>query len=77
MTGSTSAATATTKSTTPGHRRNASSGSGTGSNGKEWGGGDPFDPENEDWDDNEDDEDWDNDEDGPQNGEFAPDHDIS
>ena len=35
----------------------------------------PFDPDNEDWDDNEDDEDWDNDEDGPENGEFAPDHD--
>ena len=39
---------------------------------EEWrNGGDPFDPDDEDWDDNEDDED------GPQNGAFAPDHDIS
>ena len=89
--GSTSAATTTMKSTTPGRRRNAKSAGGTASNANEERAGEDFgfDDDDDDFDDDDFDDDDDRDdgwtgdggfgggEDGPEDGEFAPDHDIA
>ena len=81
MTGSTSAETATAKSTTPGRRRNASSAERDRLERDEWRCAveplDADDPLDMHWIDDPDDEGWTGGENGPEDGEHAPKHDIS